>query len=308
MTMVDDARLAAALAETRVAYDAVPPLQAELEALGALPQVQADYDAALAGGSALLAALNEQLANLRRAERQLTSQAGAPLRPPVRPVRVVRYEQEGSLPPDVVAPAAPTAPRVDPARLRGEVKQVATRFARQRLNAKDPGILAAFNFLARDPEAPPGKLLAVLDWEVVFAAPLHERETAAEQVERLERWRLALHDYGERLRGDIRARTRQHQAILPLRLAWEARRDGSPQWAELIAAAQAAQAQEAAALQQQVAAALARIEALRRETGPAETGQAETGQAGAGESQAGAPAAARPQPAQQQPGPQEEAQ
>lgn len=262
----DDDALRTALNTTRTAYDAVAPLQGRLAELQEMPQVQDGYQAALAAGAEQLAALGDQLANLRREERQLQAAASPPPQiPHAQPVRVIRYNDEDLPPVDhAVQSRAAAAPRIDLDSLRNEVRQVATRFARQRLIAKDPNILAAFNFLASDKAAPPGKLLAVLDWEAVFVAPLHELETPPAHVERLARWRAALLDYGERLAGDIAAAERQYAGILHLHTAWKARRTGA-EWDGLIAAAQAAQAQEIKAMQQQIAETLARVAELRRQ-------------------------------------------
>jgi len=265
--MAEDAAWTAALDTTKAAYDAVAPLEARLAELREMPQVQTDYQAALAAGGEQLAALGEQLLNLRGEEQRLLAAASPPPQlPPARPVRVIRYSDNDLALPELPAPSSPAAaPRIDVDSLRNEVRQVATRFARQRLIAKDPNILAAFNFVASDKTAPPGRLLAVLDWEAVFVTPLHELETRAAHIERLARWRAALLDYGARLAGDIAAAERQYGGILHLHGAWQARRAGPVEWDGLIAAAQAAQALEIAALRQQIAEMLPRVAELRRQ-------------------------------------------
>jgi hypothetical protein len=259
--------LTAALAETRPYYDAIMPLEKQLADLQTIPLAQKEYDTVLAEFEEQLKSLGEQLTNLRREERQTEVQP--PPRPRGKPTGNVRYEPVEWAPPDgTMSATGALPPRADPARIREEIKQAVTRFARYRLNQKDTNILATFNYLARDPDVPPGKLLAVLDWDVIFAAPLHELETVDEHVKRLEIWRGALLDYGERLRGDIRAQEQQYQKILNIWKAWKKRGTEPQEWNALVNEARDARREEIANMQKEIIITQARI-AQRRGDGDA---------------------------------------
>lgn len=220
-------------------YDDVHAKQTELSAIREARDAGRARDQALAADMKQVEDAQARLRNLESAIRTEINRRKQVIAPPV-PVDVI-------VKPTIVRSRnpAPTArseadrgaaplPQPPAQEDRVQLKGMIGRFVRYRLDQLNPDILPEFNRLLNQSDCPVGQALAMLDWSIAYAQPLHDRETDDEWVVRLDRWGILLQEYLEGLFSDLEIQSREFNDMLPLLEYWRKRATDPQVWERII--------------------------------------------------------------------------